>query len=137
MTPEAQGKIVEAIGKGIPRKFAAQMANVTPRCFQLWMAAGRKATSGDQFRFFRLVEEAEAKSVANKVRRIDRHGRQSWAALAWLLEKMHPREFGAYADRIKALEKEVEEIRRDARRPGPTGAGPVEGTGAPPEQPPP
>jgi hypothetical protein len=64
------------------------------------------------------VERAESEFIAETVARIATHGRDNWQALAWILERRWPADFGRQ-DRIKLeMEATLTEVRQAAEAEG-------------------
>jgi hypothetical protein len=73
---------------------ACQMAGVPPRLRSQWFKRGRNDRSaGRQSLYADLVaavERAEAECESEDIARLRAHGRQTWTALAWRLERQYP-----------------------------------------------
>jgi hypothetical protein len=88
--------------KGLPRAMVAAALGVSDRTYYTWLARGRRARKEDGpfFQLFQTAKRAEAKFVADCLDRIKQVGlgygdaAPQWTALAWLLERKHPGEFG-------------------------------------------
>lgn len=107
--------IVNAIGLGVPRKFAAQAAGISERTLHQCLAKGRElldedgeivealepGLTDDQRLYARLaqgVEKADGQAVAYAIGVVRKHMPDNWqAAMTWL-ERRHP---GHFARRIE------------------------------------
>jgi hypothetical protein len=136
LTPEVQKVIVDAVAGGVPRKYAAARAGVTPRAVELWVARGAKEKKGPYASFFSAMKKAEADRLAASVARIGRAAaggqvierttttttradgssttktvekvsRGEWTADAWFLERCHPDEFAGNKREVKELREQL------------------------------
>jgi hypothetical protein len=77
--------LLEAIEAGAPYKIACASVGLSVDAFLNWRREDPK--------FAAKVEETAAKGTISRLKRIDKHGDETFAALAWLLERQHPSEF--------------------------------------------
>src|SRR6267378_558957 len=83
---EVEKIILDAVTDGAPFIVACSLAGVSSESFMDWRR--RDAEFND------TVEKAVAACTLRRVRKIERHGEETFAALAWLLERRHPELFG-------------------------------------------
>lgn len=81
--------IVAAIESGATYKIAAEAAGITERTLYAWLEAGRKGESEDGLRLLHDIKKAQANGALFALREITRHGKKSWQAHAWMLERRH------------------------------------------------
>lgn len=102
LTDDVQAKIVDAVADGAPLKFAAEAAGVNERSVVRWMARGRN--NEKPFRaFLSAVKAAESKCVHSSIKTLLDHGKTSWQAKAWWLERRFPDHFGTESRVVKEL----------------------------------
>lgn len=94
LTPEITQQICTLISQGIPNKTAAQTCGICESTFYSWLQRGQEVKSGKYLEFLESIKKAEAQSIADSVQRIKKAGEKQWTALAWLLERRHPNEWG-------------------------------------------
>lgn len=138
LTPDSQKTIVDAVTAGVPQKYAAQRAGITPQTLCNWKAKGRKATSGGYYEFLEALKKAEADALARNVAIIMRAASErtdttvkeffgpdgalvrretsskkvfDWCAAAWWLERQYPEEFGRHAELANELRKLLKEMK--------------------------
>jgi hypothetical protein len=106
-TEEVRARVLEAIASGVPRRVGAEYAGISERTLQTFLARARDAQSGPYLQFSQALKKAEATAVIAAVGRIRNHGRDSWQADAWWLERRYPEEWGRQ-DRTK-LDAQLQE----------------------------
>lgn len=101
LTPAVAERIAKALEQGMPQETAAKLAGVEPRTFYEWMAQGRREDGRHEYQqFAQAVTLARAtfqESVIAEIRNAftpGEHGVRDWRALAWLMERMFPEQFG-------------------------------------------
>lgn len=108
--PATVDRILMAVRSGTPRIHAGRFAGIADRTMSLWLATKPE--------FKDAVEKAESEFIAETVARIATHGRDNWQALAWILERRYPADFGRQ-DRIKLeMEATLTEVRQAAEAEG-------------------
>jgi transposase len=108
--PATVDRILTAVRSGTPRIHAGRFAGIADRTMSLWLATKPE--------FKDAVERAESEFIAETVARIATHGRDNWQALAWILERRWPADFGRQ-DRIKLeMEATLTEVRQAAEAEG-------------------
>src|SRR6266571_4493515 len=88
-TLEIQTRVLDALRAGCPRRFAAGAAGIGREALRVWINEDEEMAQ--------LVEEAESLVVMRNLTLIERAGKadtRNWTALAWMLERTHPEEFG-------------------------------------------
>jgi hypothetical protein len=78
-------EILRVVRTGLPLSFAAAAGGVTVETLSAWR--NEDSEFGKQF------EEARLASVQKRWRMIQEAGKTDWRAIAWGLERTHPREF--------------------------------------------
>lgn len=92
-TPEVQRKIINALKLGAYKQMASAAAGIANSTLISWMRRG--ARGEEPFRSFAVaVEKAQAEAKIQLLGRIQLHGNEHWQALAWILERTAPKEFG-------------------------------------------
>ncbi len=86
--------ISKNIAEGNTLRFSVEKEGVTYRTHCNWMERGEKAKSGKFFHYFHSIKKAEEEGKNFLVRGIKEHGKKNWQAMAWLLERKYPHEFG-------------------------------------------
>ena len=91
-------KLCEAICKSISQgntlTYSVQQQGISYQTFLNWKERGEKAKSGKFFEFVEAIKKAEEEGKNFLVQGIKEHGRKNWQAMAWLLERKYPHEFG-------------------------------------------
>ncbi len=118
---EVQDEIVKAVKLGASFRDAAMSAGICEATFHNYKAealrarekreAGKRLTPRDRkmLAFLEAVQKAEAEFKKSAVQRINLHGRKNWMALAWILDRRYPREFGR-VERVIAPDESDETI---------------------------
>jgi hypothetical protein len=115
-TEHLAGVIVRGIEAGLTDRAACGVADVPLRTFRRSVAEGKKLDEADDEStaplavFARMVEGARAMAA---VRQIDDASRKDWKAAAWLLERLHPEDFGpprVIGRDLDRLERRVNEL---------------------------
>lgn len=112
LTDEVRAKIIEAIRKGNYRCVAAQHAGVNQSALSRWMTKGKRDASGVYHDFRKAVLEAENAAeieAVGFVRRAAEGG--DVKAAQWFLERKFPDRWGANRDQLKALKRELDELK--------------------------
>jgi transposase len=107
LTPEAHRVIVEAVSAGVPQKYAAQRAGVTPQSIRNWLSRGKREPSGIYFDFLAAMKKAEADAIARNVAIVQKAAVTTWTAAAWWLERRYPDEFGTDRRLLNELRREL------------------------------
>ena len=96
LTEELCENICKDIREGGTLKYSAMHNGITPRTLHNWMSRGEnaKTENGLYFHFFHQVKKAQEDGKVRLIGKIEKHGERNWQALAWLLERMYPDEFG-------------------------------------------
>jgi hypothetical protein len=86
-TPKIKAELLDAVASGAPFTLACDAVGLGHQTFQDWRRADPD--------FDAEVHQAVARATINRLREIDRQGRDgAWTALAWLCERRHPESFG-------------------------------------------
>lgn len=113
---EAANAIVAILQKGLTIDDACEAAGIDDSTFQRWLRRGEKAAKARELKpeekpfreFCAAVKKARAVGKITLVQRIenasvgDELNPADWKAAAWLLERMHPHQFGRKYIRIEA-----------------------------------
>jgi hypothetical protein len=119
LTPEIIEEMGTAIRAGASFPTASMFVGITQSTLQRWLSDGRNAmgTMGPheeelQLRIdlVRELDEALSSFKIDLTGSILQHGRDNWTALAWLLERKFPQEFGR-VQRIEHANPEGEAFR--------------------------
>jgi len=96
-SPETVKTICDHILIGLSQKDAALMAGISESVFYLWKS---QAEAGDpeKLEFLESLKKAEAQLKASSLMEITKQGKEnkSWQAIAWILERKFPKEFGRW-----------------------------------------
>src|SRR5262249_49594978 len=112
LTPELEAELYALLEGSSSRAASCAMLGIHVSTLKGWLKLGRR---GDAGRFTGLVEgvrRAEARFTVEAVRKIQRAGDDNWTALAWLLERRHPDEWGKDSRLIRDLQRQVRELER-------------------------
>ena len=94
MSRELIAYISGLVRAGNMPEVAFQIAGVTPRQRNQWLKRGRNDRQTDTQTLFAdlvtAIEQAEGECEAEDLQRLRAHGRTSWTALAWRLERQYP-----------------------------------------------
>jgi len=121
LNPDIQKRICDAIRIGTTRNIAAEYAGVCERTFYRWIERGKSAKSGKYKEFCQALKRAEAEGVVNNLSRIQNAGigkikndrgewekfEGQWQALAWILERRHPKEYGKQVSLTDDTSKQI------------------------------
>ena len=93
ITPEITKKIAGYIKSGNYPEVAASLAGIDRSTFYRWIKKGNNAKSGLHKIFCDSIKEAEDYAEAAAVERVRKAGDENWTALAWWLERKHPKKW--------------------------------------------
>jgi hypothetical protein len=79
-------ELLDAISAGAPIILACQAAGIHPDTFQVW----RRRDS----RLALQTDQAAARGALKRLKKIEEHGEENFAALSWMLEPRYPEMFG-------------------------------------------
>ncbi len=92
-TPELQDKLVNSIRAGNYAEVAARAAGISKDTFYKWLLRGGKGE--EPFKSLAdAIETATAESEQADVAQMFHHGKKSWQATAWRLERKNPKKWG-------------------------------------------
>lgn len=94
----------------MPVTSAVDLVEITDRCFQKWMALGRKSQGDEYIRFFRAIKKARGQFILKNLRNIETAAKEprNWTASAWLLERRDAENFGKReTEQLAAQEKRI------------------------------
>lgn len=74
------------------KKTTAELVGISQQTFYMWLNQGEKARSGLKREFYETVKQAQAMSIVHLTNQIAKD--PAWQAKAWLLERMHPKQYG-------------------------------------------
>ena len=95
-------RLAEAVGSGLPDKFAAQLCGLSPSTVKAWRAQGRAATPQSLLsRLDRRLAQADSEFIRVHLAKVAEAKSGSWQASAWLLERKFQHEF-ALVQRVEA-----------------------------------
>lgn len=96
LTPETCEAICTSIAKGNTIKYSVMKEGIHESTFYNWMKKGEesKTQRGIYYEFFESIKKAQEEGKNHLVRGIQEHGKKNWQAMAWLLERKYPHEFG-------------------------------------------
>ena len=97
-------RLAEAVGSGLPDKFAAQLCGLSPSTVKAWRAQGRTATPQSLLsRLDRKLAQADSEFIRVHLAKVAEAKSGSWQASAWLLERKFQNEF-ALVQRVETGE---------------------------------
>jgi hypothetical protein len=98
LTPETQGRIIEALRAGNYIDVACAYAGIGTSTYYRWMQRALDPDAPDIYREFReAVQRARAEAEIRNVGLIQRAASDgTWQAAAWFLERSHPRKWGRH-----------------------------------------
>lgn len=88
-------RIIDAVGRGLPRDTSAKLARISPSTLYDWLARGRNGEE-PYAEFLERVKAAEAKgedelvAIVRAAAKDTDERRGQWQAAAWLLERRRP-----------------------------------------------
>lgn len=109
MTREAQGVILSAIKAGLQMNEAAALAGVARSTVYEWLDQAKQERRGDPYVRTERTDFADqlrmnvATFQLDTVEMIRAHGKDSWQALAWLLERRFPKVWGRQSPELAEL----------------------------------
>jgi hypothetical protein len=92
-------KLCTILSEGNTIETACGVCGITDRTFHNWMTRGEEEQKGPFFQFFHSATRARAKAKAKLVKVIIKAADRDWKAASFLLERMHPAEFGRTGER--------------------------------------
>lgn len=95
LSPELERKIVKLIRNGNYADTAAAIAGVPHATLFDWFKRGRDGQEPYR-RFLDQIKKAESYAQSEALERIRSHGRRTWQANAWFLERRFPKRWGAH-----------------------------------------
>ena len=109
LTDAASATIRQAVADGVPLKFAAGLAGVSPRSLFRWLAQGRREDGpAECVALVALLKGAAAEAVQSRIAVIKKAADAgTWTAAAWHLERCHPDHFGTDRRELRELRKAV------------------------------
>lgn len=93
LTPDVHAVIVAAVRDGSTRVGAAKLGGVTVRTLYNWLARGDDGLE-PYAAFVQDVEAAEGARCKRWLKVVEDAADEDWKAATWLLEHLHPDEFG-------------------------------------------
>lgn len=98
MTREVVSKFMYAVSHGLPKTRACDYAGIAYDTYGRWAEEARlsreRGADNEYTDFIEKVRRAESEFALTQIDRIDQHGKRSWTAAAWLLERRFPTDFG-------------------------------------------
>lgn len=96
LTDELCQAICKNISEGNTLTYSVQKEGLSYQSHLNWMEKGEKSKtkSGKFFEYFEAIKKAQEEGKNSLVTGIREHGKKNWQAMAWLLERMYPSEFG-------------------------------------------
>lgn len=108
LTPETTALVCSAIRKGVTYESAALKGGISEKLFYLWMAKGKKATTGKHREFLQAVQRARAEGEEALVERITA-GAPGWKGAAWILERRWREDYSRHSPaETRRLEAEAD-----------------------------
>ena len=145
LTPDVQKTIVESVGQGAVYELAAMRAGLSVSCIYKWLAKGRKSKKPKDvyFQFFHAIKKAEGDRALLALARIGKAGQggavierttttnadgvttvkekiaqPQWTADAWLLERLHDEHYSLNKTELRAMQRELAELRQTLHNAG-------------------
>jgi hypothetical protein len=99
-------RILNYVRAGTPFETAARASGIGESTLHLWRQRGSEASERRKngvrlgpndrmyLEFLEEIKEAEALAIADKISLVAIHGKNSWQAAAWFLERRRPEEWG-------------------------------------------
>jgi hypothetical protein len=121
LEPAVMERLLQAVRDGNTRRASARAAGICRATFQRWISEGKRQRKGKFRDFLDQLRGAEAEAELQLLAGIRaagvEHGR--WQALAWILSRRNPADWGDHKHAIQQILKEQKEIQRalDALRP--------------------
>ena len=102
LNAEVIDRLADAVGSGLPDKYAAQLCGIGARTLKGWRAAGKTALPQTLLaRLDRRLARADAEFIKHHLAQIAEAKPGAWQASAWLLERKFQTEF-ALIQRVEA-----------------------------------
>ncbi len=90
---KAVESLIREIECGLPPELSARYVGVSRKQFLSWMDQGEEGLEPFD-KIYAAITKAHAKHIREQVHSMRRHGRKSWLATAWMLERTAPEYFG-------------------------------------------
>ena len=95
LTPSLSKALLDAIRIGLPYTRACAEVGIDYSTFRDWQAKGTGHDARQPFKqFTEDLELAKVQGLSEKLTLIEKAGEKEWRALAWLLEKQWPEQYG-------------------------------------------
>jgi len=96
MTSEFKRKLLYAIDHGMPITKATDYAGIHYKTWRAWVVEAEESFErGAKNEYTDLIDDVRRHQAEFAIRQTDKiDSSQSWTAAAWLLEKLHPKDFG-------------------------------------------
>jgi len=107
-TKKMGGEITQLVAQGNYFETACHAVGVSARTGRQWLLDGARGKSPALKAFASAIKRAEAKAEASAVNGIRYHGRKTWQALAWYLERKHPKRWAKRDVKIEPVGKTKE-----------------------------
>jgi IS30 family transposase len=127
LTPAVAETILKVIRQTGSFEDACLVAGIGERTFYRWKSEGQRQPEGEYWQFWQAVKKAQASRRVGFERKLLKHGKEHWQAIAWLAERTEPsryalkvrvqveQELNGFLDKcLKKLPKETYEAVLDA-----------------------
>lgn len=115
LTPAVQQKLTDALAEGASLTTAANRAGIHRDTIYAWLLRGRGPGAPKLYaRFAEAYDAAVNTRKESLIQRVEEgrliSGDPDWKASAWLLERLHPDEFGRNALNEKTVRRQLESV---------------------------
>ena len=127
LTPAVAESILKTVRMTGSFEDACRVAGIGERTFYRWKSEGQRQVDGEYWQFWQAVKKAQASRRVGFERKLLKHGKEHWQAIAWLAERTEPsryalkvrvqveQELNGFLDKcLKKLPKEAYEQVLDA-----------------------
>jgi hypothetical protein len=119
LTTETQEQLCALIARGNTRTDAAACAGVSYSVIRHWVRMGKKARKAGRrdryLAFLSALEKAEGDCRKRLVACVWKAAAKNWRAAAYLLGCKAPDEYGPFLHVLRAIQKDVAELKRSRR----------------------
>lgn len=106
LSAEIIAQIVEQMNRGLTRGYAAKIVGIPPNVLALWYERGRQELSRRylererssvknlEVTLYQEISKIEGEQLHDKLKKLDKKGKDDWRETAWRLEREYRDEYG-------------------------------------------
>jgi hypothetical protein len=90
LTPAVAEAILKVVRTTGSFEDACRVAGIGERTFYRWKSEGQRQVDGEYWQFWQAVKKAQASRRVGFEKKLLKHGKEHWQAIAWLAERTEP-----------------------------------------------